>query len=48
MSQSDGVKISDAVAVQITETVKTPPVKSGDDAGKNKDNKKRSGRKPTK
>ena len=41
---SDGAKITDAVAVEITETVKTPPVKSGDDAGKNKDNKKRSQR----
>jgi len=34
----------DAVDVEITETVKTPPVKSGDDAGKNKDTKKRSER----
>ena len=40
---SDGAKITDAVAVEITETVKTPPVKSGDNAGKNEDNKKRSG-----
>jgi len=39
---SDGAKITDAVAVEITETVKTPPVKSGDNAGKNKDNQERS------
>ena len=41
---SDGAKITDAVAVEITETVKTPPVKTGDDAGKIKDNQERSGR----
>jgi len=45
---SDGAKITDAVAVEITETVKTAPVKSGDDVGKNKDNKKRSRRKSKK
>ena len=41
---SDGAKITDAVAVEITETVKTPPVESGDDAGKNKDSQERSQR----
>jgi len=48
MSQSDGAKITDAVAVQITETVKTSPVKSGDNAGKIKDNQERSQRKSKK
>jgi hypothetical protein len=42
---SDGANITDAVAVEITETVKATPLKTGDDAGKIKDTKERSQRK---
>lgn len=46
MCQSDGVKIRDAVNVEITETVKPAPVKPGNDVGWSQDNKERGGREP--
>ena len=46
MTQSDGVKITDAVNVEITETVKAPPVKPGDDDRQRQANTERCEREP--
>jgi len=46
MTQSDGVKITDAVNVEITETVKPAPVKPGDDDRRRQADTERSEREP--